>query len=92
MYVINDTENFKPKMEKLQVVSEFYHNIENLVVLSKCVILYTAEKMKFSAKDFFSNCQQIREKLQICPYLLQKSLMGNLIFYATVDCRIAIGR
>ena len=81
-------------MEKLQVVSEFYHNIENrnLVVLSKCAILYTAQKRKFSAKDFYSNCEQIREKLQICPHLLQKSLMGNLIFHATVDCRIAIER
>ena len=35
----------------------------------------TAQKMKFSIKDFFSKCDQIRRKLQISSYLLKKSLM-----------------
>ena len=35
----------------------------------------TAQKMKFSIKDFFSNCDQIRRKLQTWSHLLKKSLM-----------------
>ena len=31
------------------------------------------QKMKFSIKDFFSKCDRIRRKLQICSYLLKKS-------------------
>ena len=36
--------------------------------------------MKFSIKDFFSNCDQIRRKLQIWLLLLKKSLIENFIF------------
>ena len=42
----------------------------------------TAQKMKFSIKDFFSTCDQIRKKLQIWPHLLRKFLMENFIFGA----------
>ena len=38
--------------------------------------------MKFSIKDFFSKCDQIRRKLRIWSYLLNKSLMENFIFCA----------
>ena len=41
---------------------------------------YTAQKMKFSIKDFFSKCDQIHRKLRIWSYLLKKSLMENFIF------------
>ena len=40
----------------------------------------TAQKMKFSIKDFFSKCDQIRSKLRIRSHLLKKSLMENFIF------------
>ena len=40
----------------------------------------TAQKMKFSIKDFFSKCDQIRRKLRISSHLLKKSLMENFIF------------
>ena len=40
----------------------------------------TAEKMKFSIKDFFSRCDRIRRKLQIRSHLLKKSSIGNFIF------------
>ena len=45
---------------------------------------YTAQKMKFSIKDFFSKCDQIRRsiKLRISSHLLNKSLMKNFIFSA----------
>ena len=36
--------------------------------------------MKFSIKDFFSKCDQIRSKLRIWSHLLKKSLLENFIF------------
>ena len=42
----------------------------------------TAQKMKFSYKDFFSKCDQIRSILRIWVQLLKKPLMENLIFCA----------
>ena len=42
----------------------------------------TAQKMKFSIKDFFSKCDQIRRKLQILSHLLKNLLMENFIFCA----------
>ena len=38
--------------------------------------------MKFSIKDFFSKCDQIRRKLRIWLHLLKKSLMENFFFCA----------
>ena len=46
------------------------------------VVSYSAKKMKFSIKDFFSKCEQIRRKLQIRSHLLKKSFMENFIFCA----------
>ena len=40
----------------------------------------TAQKMKFSIKDFFSKCDQIHRNLRIWLHLLKKSLMENFIF------------
>ena len=42
----------------------------------------TAQKMKFSIKDFFSKCDQIRSFLQIWSHSLKKSLMENFILCA----------
>ena len=42
----------------------------------------TAQKIKFSIKDFFSKCDQIRSFLRIWSYLLKKSLMKDFIFCA----------
>ena len=42
----------------------------------------TAQKMKFSIKDFFSKCDQTRRNLWIWSNLLKKSLMENFIFCA----------
>ena len=49
--------------------------------------IHTAQKMKFSIKDFFSKCEQIRTFLRICSHLLKKSLMENSIF-----CAMSIGK
>ena len=51
----------------------------------------TSQKMKFSIKDFLSQCDQIRKKLRIRSHLLKKSLMENFIFCA-VDVRSRIHR
>ena len=40
----------------------------------------TAQKMKFSIKDFSIKCDQIRSFLLICSHLLKNSLMENFIF------------
>ena len=41
---------------------------------------FTAEKMKFSIKAFFSKCDQIHSFQQIWSHLLKKSWMKNFIF------------
>ena len=43
---------------------------------------HTAPKMKFSDKDFFSKCDQIRSFLRIWSHLLKQSVMENFIFCA----------
>ena len=40
----------------------------------------TAQKMKFSIKDFFSKCDQTHKKLRIWSHLLKKSLIKNFFF------------
>ena len=47
-------------------------------------MLYTAQKMKFSIKDFFSKCDQIRSFLRILSHLLKKFLIKNFIFCAVI--------
>ena len=42
----------------------------------------SAQKMKFSIKDFFRKCNQIRSFQQIWLHLLKKSLIENFIFCA----------
>ena len=55
-----------------------------LEILLLALGIYTAQKMKFSIKDFSSKCDQIRRKLWIWSYLLQKSFMENFIFCAVL--------
>ena len=50
----------------------------------------TAQKMKFSIKDFFSKCDQVNRKLRIWSQLLKKSLIENFVFRA-VDHALRIG-
>ena len=44
--------------------------------------ILTAQKMKFSSKDIFNKCDQIRSFLWRLSHLLKKSLMENFIFCA----------
>ena len=41
---------------------------------------FTAQKLKFSIRDFFSKCDQIHRKLRIWSHLQKTSLMENFIF------------
>ena len=50
----------------------------------------TAQKMKFSSKDFFSKYDQTRSFLGIWSHLLKKSLMENFIFCAVRIAHIDI--
>ena len=43
-------------------------------------LFFTAQKIKFSIKDFFRKCDQIRRKLRIWSHFLKKSLIENFIF------------
>ena len=54
--------------------------ISELTNRNKIEIRSTAQKMKFSIKDFFSKCDQIRSFLLIWSHLLKKYLMENFIF------------
>ena len=44
---------------------------------------FTAQKVKFSIKDFFSKCNQIYNLLRIWSYLLKKSLLETFILCST---------
>ena len=47
--------------------------------------LFTAQKIKFSIKDFLNRCDQIRRELRIWSHLLKKSLMQNFIYCAVLE-------
>ena len=51
-------------------------------ILYNCTILYSfiQKKMKFSIKDFFSKCDQIRSFLRIWSHLLKKFLRKTTFF------------
>ena len=51
-------------------------------IYSTAASVPTVQKMKFSIKEFFSKCDQIRRQLRIWSHLLKKSLMENSIFCA----------
>ena len=68
-------------------ISIFNQKLAVFIILGNkdknCVSIHnTAQKMKFSIKDFFSKCDQIRSFLRIWSHLLKKSLMANFIFCA----------
>ena len=46
--------------------------------------------MKFSIKNFFSKCDQIRRKLRIWSHLLKKSIIENFIFCTVQTIRFRL--
>ena len=57
--------------------------LQSFRLSAESFILYT-QKMKFSIKDLFSKCDQIRGKLRIWSHFLKKFLMENCIFLCSV--------
>ena len=53
-------------------------------------MIFIAQKVKFSIKDFFSKYDQIRRKLWIWSHLLKKSLMENFIICAVIDDTLSV--
>ena len=49
---------------------------------------HTAQKMKFSIKNFFSKCDQIRWKLRIWSNFTEEILNGKLHFFVQCQCNI----
>ena len=62
------------------------HQATNKTIKSSDSKADTVQKMKFSIKDFFSKCEQIRSFLW--SHLLKKSLMENFVFCAMGCIRI----
>ena len=52
-----------------------------LLVLLYICLYFSAQKIKFSIKDFFSKCDQMRSFLGIWSDLLKKSLMEKTSFF-----------
>ena len=55
-----------------------------LVSVNKTTSCTVHKKMKFSIKDIFSNCDQIRSLLRTWSNLLKKSLTEDFIFRTVV--------
>ena len=66
---------------KISTEFQFIHT-DTAVIEDIVVRVLTAQKLKFSIKDFFSKCDKIRRKMRIWSHLLKKSLMENFIFCA----------
>ena len=47
-----------------------------------------AQRIKFSVKNFFSKCEEIRSFLRIFSHLLKRSPTGNLLFWAVNEKQI----
>ena len=59
----------------------FVHAITKLPpFLKKHLFVFITQKVKFSVKDIFRKCDEIRRKLRIWSHLPKKSLMENFIF------------
>ena len=67
----------------VKISTEFQFIHTDIAVIEDIVVrVLTAQKLKFSIKDFFSKCDKIRRKMRIWSHLLKKSLMENFIFCA----------
>ena len=73
--------NKKMKLVLIPIPEPFHIVLCSQNLISAILVkLDTAQKMKFSIKDFSSKCDQIRSFLRICSHLLKKSSMENFNF------------
>ena len=70
----------------LDVTNIYFGSVLLNILLSKTPC--TAQKIKFSIKDLFSKCGQIRRFRRIWSHLLKKSLRENLIFCAVISRQV----
>ena len=70
----------------------YYIFKHNEVASQRRCLKKLTQKMKFSIKDFFSNCdlQKFFSFLRIWPHLLKKSSMENSIFCAVITAIMAV--
>ena len=61
-----------------------------LKIFPSNILPYTAQKMKFSIKDYFTKCDQICSFLRIWSQLLKKSFIENFIFCAVLVVYVAL--
>ena len=73
---------FKEKSFSWYVMFIYFSNKSNKWKTTNENYNDTAQKMKFSIKNFFSKCDQIRSLLRTWSHLLKKSLMENFFFCA----------
>ena len=69
-------------MVKLLLISSLVMGISWFKDSVNCLVpgMDIAQKMKFSIKNFFTKCDQIRRFLRIWSHLLKKSFMKSFIF------------
>ena len=74
-------------MVKLLLISSLVMGISWFKDSVNCLVpgMDIAQKMKFSIKNFFTKCDQIRRFLPIWSHSLKKSLMKNFIFFVRWD-------
>ena len=84
--------SLKQTLTGLQILENVYHwskNEELLIFLWLTLVdiftSNTAQKKKFSIKDFLSKCDQICRNLRISSHLLKKSLLESFIFCAVKE-------
>ena len=70
----------------LHVSTYWAYKRENTDIL--VLTLHYTQKMKFSIKDYFSKCDQIRIFLRIWSRLLKKSLTESFIFLCSVGSKL----
>ena len=76
--------------EKAEIFKTFFTSgfTRESVTLPELTTTSESNITKFSIKDFFSKCDQIRRKLQISSHLLKKLLVENFIFFAVLPTKI----
>ena len=82
---LKNIENHLNNYDKLQKHNKIKSELEEIhkkFVEGGKVCIDTAQKMRFSIKDFFSKCDQIHSFLRIWSHLLKKSFMKSFIFCA----------
>ena len=84
----NGKTNIDKQFLKL-IKRHFQKQLRTCTIFNKTTIEITAQKMKFSIKDFFRKFDQIRSFLRNWSHLLKKSLMENFIFCATTIQKLA---